>query len=266
MFWERFKSSVVLMIITIFSLVMGGNVLFAVITIISLIGLNELFKVYNIDKKLPGAAGYIGSLIYSALVFTQADKYMFAFAVFFLLFVMTVYVLTFPKYTSEQIIPVFFGVFYVTVMLNYIYRVRMLDSGVYIVWLAFIGSWGSDTCAYLVGRKFGKKKIAPELSPKKTLEGCMGGVAGAALLGLLFALVFGSKMPEFNNPVLSFMVIGAASSIISQVGDLAASAIKRNHNIKDYGKLIPGHGGILDRFDSIIFTAPIVYYLTLIFA
>jgi phosphatidate cytidylyltransferase len=146
-------------------------------------------------------------------------------------------------------------------MLSYIYQVRILDDGAWIVWLIFIGAWGSDTCAYAVGVLFGKHKFAPKLSPKKSLEGCIGGIVGAALIGFLYATAIGSYITQLQNPQLIFAIIGAASSVISQIGDLAASAIKRNHNIKDYGNLIPGHGGILDRFDSIIFTAPIVFYL-----
>ena len=131
------------------------------------------------------------------------------------------------------------------------------DEYEYFVWLIYIGAWGSDTCAYCVGKLIGKHKIPSELSPNKTIEGCLGGIAGAALIGFIFAAVFYND----RNVWWQLPVIGAVSSVISQIGDLAASAIKRNHNIKDYGKLIPGHGGILDRFDSIIFTAPVVYYL-----
>ena len=127
--------------------------------------------------------------------------------------------------------------------------------------MIFIGSWGSDTCAYLVGCAIGKHKIVPKLSPKKSLEGCIGGILGSALLGAVYALVFTKQLTLFANPVVACAVIGAASSVLSQLGDWAASAIKRNYDIKDYGKLIPGHGGIMDRFDSVIFTAPLVYYL-----
>jgi phosphatidate cytidylyltransferase len=140
----------------------------------------------------------------------------------------------------------------------------MLQDGAILVWLIFIGAWGSDTCAYCVGMLLGKHKVAPKLSPKKSVEGCIGGVVGAALIGFLYATVFQNNIQGIDQPQLIFAIIGAASSVISQIGDLAASAIKRNHNIKDYGTLIPGHGGILDRFDSIIFTAPIVYYLAVL--
>ena len=135
------------------------------------------------------------------------------------------------------------------------------------MWLIFIGSWGSDTMAYVVGRKLGKTKIAPKLSPKKSLEGLIGGIVGAALIGIIFALIFRTQLLEsFSNPILIFGLTGAIGSVVSQIGDMAASAIKRNKGIKDYGTLIPGHGGILDRFDSVIFIAPIVYFMLTVFA
>ena len=157
---------------------------------------------------------------------------------------------------------VFFGLIYVTMMLSYVFQVRMLEGGQLIVWLIFIGAWGSDTCAYCVGKLIGKHKMPSKLSPNKTIEGCVGGIIGAALIGFLFALAFYRTQTALW---WQFAVVGAVSSVISQIGDLTASAIKRNHDIKDYGTLIPGHGGILDRFDSIIFTAPIVYYLVTMF-
>jgi phosphatidate cytidylyltransferase len=178
---------------------------------------------------------------------------------------MVIYVITYPSYRIEQVMTVFFGLFYVNIMLSFIYRVATLEDGAILVWLIFIGAWGSDTCAYAVGMLFGKHKIAPKLSPKKSVEGCIGGVIGAALLGYLYAIVLGNKIVGIANPRILFAIIGASASVISQIGDMAASAIKRNFDIKDYGRLIPGHGGILDRFDSIIFTAPIVYYLAVFF-
>ena len=102
--------------------------------------------------------------------------------------------------------------------------------------------------------------MAPVLSPKKSVEGGIGGIAGAALIGVLYALAV-NHWGNAGASIVSYAVIGAVGGAISQIGDLAASAIKRYHNIKDYGKLIPGHGGILDRFDSVIFTAPVIYYL-----
>ena len=115
--------------------------------------------------------------------------------------------------------------------------------------------------AYCTGMLIGKHKMAPILSPKKSIEGAVGGVVGAMLIGVIYTLIFQNHITIFQNPVVSVALLSGVGALISMIGDLAASAIKRNHKIKDYGKLIPGHGGILDRFDSVIFTAPVVYYL-----
>lgn len=265
MFWTRLISGVVLLAITIAVVILGGDLLFGVLLVISLIGLYELYKIVSIHRSVPGILGYSCSIGYYLLMYFELPQYQIMLFVAFLMLLMLAYVFGFPKFSTEQIAVSFFGLFYVVIMLSYIYQVRILEYGAWIVWLIFIGAWGSDTCAYAVGVLFGRHKFAPKLSPKKSLEGCLGGIVGAALIGFLYATVIGGYITGLENPKLTFAVIGAASSILSQIGDLAASAIKRNHNIKDYGTLIPGHGGILDRFDSIIFTAPIVYYLAVIF-
>ena len=138
-----------------------------------------------------------------------------------------------------------------------------MPDGKYLVWLIVLSSWGCDTCAYCAGMLLGKHKLAPVLSPKKTIEGAVGGVAGAALLGFLYGAYFEGSMTNMIQPGAISAAACAIAAVISQLGDLAASAIKRNHNVKDYGHLIPGHGGILDRFDSMIFTAPAIYFAVL---
>lgn len=262
MFKKRLLSGIMVLASTIILVVLGGNILFAAVGIISLIGMMELYRIVGIHKAMPGILGYLAGIVYYFLIYFQQQEYLLMFFILFLLLLMVLYVVKFPDYNTEHITTVFFGLFYVSIMLSYIYQTRILDDGAWIVWLIFIGAWGSDTCAYCVGMLFGKHKVTPKLSPKKSLEGCIGGVIGAALLGFLYATIIRDSITGIENPQLVFAIIGAASSIISQVGDLAASAMKRNHDAKDYGTLIPGHGGILDRFDSIIFTAPIVYYLS----
>lgn len=277
MFRTRLLSGIVLMAIAIAALMYGGYVLFGLITVISVIGLYELYRTVNMEKSLPAAAGYISSVVLDILLLNRASlltdttenvvkyaqyhEYIIMWIVFTLIVFMALYVIAYPRYHANQITMLLFGLIYVTVMLSFVFRLRYVENGILFVWLIFIGAWGSDTCAYCVGKLFGKHKMPSELSPNKTIEGCAGGVVGAALIGFLFALVF------FDNRSYwwQFAVIGGVSSVISQIGDLAASAIKRNHGIKDYGQLIPGHGGILDRFDSIIFIAPIVYYFVIFF-
>jgi phosphatidate cytidylyltransferase len=146
-------------------------------------------------------------------------------------------------------------------MLSYVYLLREMENGGYMVILIFVCSWGNDTLAYCAGVLFGKHKMSPKLSPKKSIEGLIGGILGAGILGAIFGIIYNSQVNELSNAWLIFGIIGALGAVPAVIGDLAASAIKRNNAIKDYGKLIPGHGGIMDRFDSMIFTAPIIYYL-----
>ena len=262
MFKTRLLSGIVLVIIAFATIFLGGDVLFATLLIISLIGVSELYKVVKIEKAPLGIVGYIGVVAYYFLIRAQKKEDLMMFAIILLILVMAVYVFAFPKYVSEQVMTVYFGVFYVAIMLSYIYQTRMIRDGAFLVWLIFLCSWGCDTCAYCVGMLIGKHKMSPVLSPKKSVEGAVGGVVGAALLGAIYAAVVGSHL-EAENPVITYAIICAVGALISMVGDLAASAIKRNHNIKDYGTLIPGHGGIMDRFDSVIFTAPVIYYLSM---
>lgn len=265
MFIKRLLSGIVLLAIMISAVIFGGNVLFGLVVLISLIGLMELYRVVNIHKTVLALAGYLATLALDFSIYFGKQDLMFYTLVVLLLLVMAIYVILYPKYKSDQIAMTIFGFVYVSIMLSYLYQIRILENGVYFIWMAFIGAWGSDTCAYCVGMLFGKHKLPSELSPKKSIEGCIGGIVGAGLLGFIFGTVFKSHLTAIYDPQVSLTIIGAASSVLSQIGDLAASAIKRNHGIKDYGKLIPGHGGILDRFDSIIFTAPIVYLLLMTF-
>lgn len=261
MFKTRLISGIVLVIVLIATVGYGGYLLLGILAVLSLIGLNELYKVVGVQNNL-GVVGYFAAIEWYVLILIQRTEYQMPLIILFLIAVMAVYVFAFPAFRSEQITMVYFGFFYVAVMLSYVYQTRMLKEGSIVVWLVFLSSWGCDTCAYCVGMLLGKHKMAPRLSPKKSVEGGIGGIAGAALLGCLFALAV-NRWADVSVSPLHYAVICAAGGMISQVGDLAASAIKRNHEIKDYGKLIPGHGGVLDRFDSVIFTAPVIYYLAL---
>ena len=264
MFKTRLLSGIVLVIIAFATIFLGGDVLFATLLIISLIGVSELYKVVKIEKAPLGIVGYIGVVAYYFLIRAQKKEDLMMFAIILLILVMAVYVFAFPKYVSEQVMTAYFGVFYVAIMLSYIYQTRLLKDGLFLVGLVFLCSWGCDTCAYCVGVLIGKHKMAPVLSPKKSIEGAVGGVLGAALLGAIYAAATGAYNPNPAHTPLIYAIICGVGALVSMVGDLAASAIKRQENIKDYGTLIPGHGGILDRFDSVIFTAPVIYALAII--
>ena len=227
MFKTRLISGILLVIAALLTIISGGYVLFFTLLCISLIGMQELYKAMGVHGESTGLLeiiGYLGAILYYVSLLLGFESYGLMTVLVSLILLMFVYVFTYPKYNAHQIMSAFFGVVYVAVMLSFIFLTRNLPEGKFIVWLIFLCSWGCDTCAYCVGMLIGKHKMAPVLSPKKSVEGGIG-------------------------------------ALISMVGDLAASAIKRNQGIKDYGKLIPGHGGILDRFDSVIFTAPVIYYL-----
>ncbi|MBR5474953.1 MAG: phosphatidate cytidylyltransferase [Lachnospiraceae bacterium] len=261
MFKERLISGIVLVLVMGGLLVLGGNLLWAALVIISLIGMHELYQVVKIEKTLLGGVGYLAAIGYAVWLLLGSGEVTFLFVILSLILTLAVYVFTFPKFHANQVMTAFFGIFYVTVMLFHVYRIRLLDEG-FLIWLVILGSWGCDTCAYCVGMLFGKHKLAPVLSPKKSIEGAIGGVVGSALLGLLYGFVFKTALTStFANPGMACAIVCGVAAVISQIGDLAASAIKRNYEVKDYGKLIPGHGGILDRFDSVIFVAPVIYYV-----
>ena len=263
MFKQRLISGVVLVALALVFIIHGGYLLLGVCGVISLIGLYELYRVFKIEKSLPGLFGYVATVIFYLNLAFHFIPDMMLFVMALLILCMCSFVFCYPKYRADQIIAAFFGVFYVAVMLSCIYQTRSLEGGRYLVWLIFLCSWGCDTCAYCVGMLFGKHKMTPKLSPKKSVEGAVGGVIGAALLTIIYGFLFKGSMGVDNQYILMMALICAAGALLSMVGDLAASAIKRNYEIKDYGKLIPGHGGILDRFDSVIFTAPVIFYLSL---
>lgn len=267
MFWTRLASGVVLVIIALVTLIAGGPLLAGVLCLISLAAYLELAKAVGIqkEKKWNGltVTGLAGVAVYYVILYFEYPLGT-ALIVGVFMALLFVYVVRFPKYRSEQVFAAFFSFVYAPVMFSFIYQTRQLSYGIYIVWLILISSWGCDTCAYVVGMLMGRKKIFPVLSPKKSLEGCIGGVVGAALIGFLYSFfVIERAMPERSVSWIVAAICGAGA-VISQMGDLAASAIKRNHEIKDYGKIIPGHGGIMDRFDSVIVTAPLIYFMAML--
>lgn len=167
------------------------------------------------------------------------------------------------------------GAFYIGGLLGFVLLLRVMDtplqggllaplrpqSGVGWVFLALMATWGQDVLAYLVGRRWGRRKMAPGLSPRKTWEGAAGGMAGAIAGTLLAVALFGLPLAPW-----AALLIGLVAGIVGPIGDLSESFIKRQAGLKDAGSLIPGHGGVLDRIDSLLFCAPAIYILALALA
>lgn len=267
MFHERLLSGIVLVVIGAAGLYFGGLPLFLGLLLISFIGQMEIYRIMNLNKKSIGMAGYAATALYYALLYfvKDAQSYFVYIAMAFLILLMVVYVFSYPKFKTQEVLMIFFGFFYVTVMLSFVYLTRELENGIWYVWFIFISSWVSDTFAYcvgmLTGKTIGNHKMSPKLSPKKSIEGAIGGIAGAVIFGCVYGNIISDSLRSLSNPVFALGLLAGIGAIISMIGDLAASAIKRNFEAKDYGTLIPGHGGILDRFDSVIFTAPVIYFL-----
>lgn len=174
-----------------------------------------------------------------------------------LLYYICVAVFSGGKLSYRDISAVFTLMFYITVSFTSMTLIRYTEGGVYFFGMIFIASWICDVFAYFVGMLFGKHKLAPELSPKKTVEGAVGGVVFSAITFLLYGLAVESFFPVTAN-YLVLALLGIVLPIVSQIGDLWASLIKREHGIKDYSNLLPGHGGIIDRFDSVFSTCTIL--------
>lgn len=261
MFRVRLFSGAVLVLLMIGILYLGGYVAGAATMLLSLGGMFELLRIYKLHDKPVGFVGYLATVGYYALLFADLQEYVMPLIMGFVLVVLAFYVIFYPQYNDKEVMAVIFSFVYVTLMLSYFYQIRELKNGGALIVLVFVCSWVNDTCAYCVGVRLGKHKMSPKLSPKKSVEGLIGGIAGSALVGALYGIFYNANVYELSNAPVIFAIIGALGAAVAVIGDLTASAIKRNNDIKDYSKLIPGHGGILDRFDSIIFTAPIIYYL-----
>ena len=170
--------------------------------------------------------------------------------------------ITFPCVTEA-----FVAVLYVVVSVTSLSLIRYLERGigVFFVVLVFVIAWVCDTSAFAVGVLFGKHKLIPEISPKKTIEGSIGGSVFTLILSLLYGLGLDLVLKDIS---VNYLVLGLCSfllSIVSQLGDLIASLIKREHGVKDYGSILPGHGGLMDRFDSVMSVSPILMIICLIF-
>jgi len=209
---------------------------------------------------------YLFTVIYYLLL-PRVDNgaYFFVLITMFIISLMITMVFLHGSVNIVDCATALFGFFYTSFLLSFIYLIRAQHYGEYFVWLVFITAFGSDTFAYFVGRAFGKHKLAPELSPKKTIEGAVGGLIGSGLLGMLFGMLISSVFHlEDIDSIVYFAIVGVVGAVFSMFGDLAASAIKRYTKIKDFGKIFPGHGGVLDRFDSVIFAAPMMYMALLL--
>lgn len=255
----RVLTSVIGIPVVIAIIIWGNPWLCYTMLIVSLIALYEFYHVIQAKNQPLTYIGYVAVIIQYLFLNTIIENY-FLFITISTMISLIILVLCYPKYSIIDIGLTLFPVFYVGLLFSFIVLIREIKEGAFWIWLIPLSAWGCDTFAYFAGKTMGKHKLAPVLSPKKTIEGSIGGVVGVAVLTAIYTMIY-THYSAFNMRNQLFFVIIATvlSAIISQFGDLAASAVKRFYNQKDYGHILPGHGGILDRFDSFLFVSPIIY-------
>lgn len=240
---------------------LGGPWLKGFTIVLSAFGLYEFYNA--LKQKQFNPISIVGYVLLAIFYITKNDFEALMFLVIIATFILLCVPIINLKYTFIDVAITLLGFIYVAVLFSFIPLVNTKAHGAYLVWLIFIGSWLADTSAYYAGKNFGKRKLCPEVSPKKTVEGSIGGFLGSAIGCGVFGIIVSSFVPEVA--IIHYFLIGALCGVMGQFGDLVASSVKRYVGIKDYSNLIPGHGGILDRFDSILFNATVVfYYLTFV--
>lgn len=278
---ERVISALCISAIGIAAVVIGGIVFDVLLLLIASIGLYEFYSAFS--KKGYSPIKFLGLsfiLLFAKMLYLDSESYLSIFVqtkrygqiniftpifVFILLIMLAVLVIKFEKHTIIDGAITIAGGFYVVMLVSFFVKLRDLSGGTYLFFIALGGAVATDTFAFFIGKKFGKRKLIPSVSPKKTVAGSVGGFAGNIILLTIVGLILYFSGLYTGMPIYHYPIIGAIIGVTAQLGDLSASAIKRYTGVKDFGKLIPGHGGILDRIDSYIFTIPVVYYYLLLF-
>ena len=229
----------------------------AAITVMMLYELYKAFK-FNIGLSLFGYFGAVGTVCLCSM--GHMDQF-FGFLTAYVIILSVMAVLFNKKISFNDVCHMIFATLYITSTIVFLLLIRKKDdSGLMCLVLVFAIAWVTDTSAYFGGRFFGKHKLIPAISPKKTVEGAIGGVVGAVVIGCgIYALVM-KYVFAYNINYISLFALGVIGAVAAQFGDLIASLIKRSCNVKDFGSIMPGHGGILDRFDSVLLVAVVVYF------
>ncbi len=256
---KRIITSLVAVCVLVPVLIFSGTPVFPVaIGIATVISIYEMLKCFGVYKKY-----YLSVPLYiSALAIPIALRYFenrvavisvcFILAVFYLALVFVSIIWSHGKFAFADGLSMFAICIYIISAMNSILYVRDFgDGGKYIYLLIFVGAWMTDIFAYFTGVFFGKHKLIEDVSPKKTIEGSIGGIVFCAISFVVFGIIIDAFFDR-NANILVLAISGIIVSVISQIGDLIMSVIKRHYGIKDYGILFPGHGGMLDRFDSVL--------------
>lgn len=229
---------------------LGGLPFLFLVGLLSLVGLQEFYRLTHVPHCLE-VWGYAAGGLVILGVFHGWTEWSLG-SVVLLVSLLLLVLVSFPRLTFEQAGSTVLGVLYVPFLFSYLLRLRALPGGAGYTLLAFSLTWACDTLAFLVGARWGRRRLAPRLSPRKTWEGAVAGVAGSVLLLL-------AVHSWFRLGLYPAAVLGVIAALAAEAGDLVESALKRLAGVKDAGNILPGHGGILDRFDGLLLVAPVVY-------
>lgn len=267
--WKRVSSALLGLPLVIVVILFGNQVIIDIaMSLVAIISLNEYFNAFK-EKYNP--IQWIAYLLAFGICFLHLIPQFLLFYYLSLgipiiiLILFAELIIKNLKINVIDIMITLFGIFYIVLFIMFIPLITALENGKILIWYAILASWGTDVFAYLVGKtlKLGKHKFS-KISPNKSIEGCIAGLIGAIIISLIYTLII-NKVALLNISYIKILIVSAVLSIVGQFGDFSASSIKRFAGIKDYSNLIPGHGGLLDRIDSLIFTAPITYILLMFF-
>ena len=238
------------------------HILDIIFSIVALISLYEYYKCFEKKAKPVKWIGYLLALSISLLHFIPTELVLNNLYIIIPILISILFlhiIITDMKININDIAISLFGIFYIVFFILFIPLVSSMNNGRILIWYIFFAAWGTDIFALFTGITIGKHKFS-KISPNKTIEGCIGGTIGAVILIIVYTLVCNTYFEmSINYIYISFA--GVILSVLSQIGDFAASSIKRYVGVKDFGNLFPGHGGMIDRIDSIIFIAPFAYIL-----
>lgn len=256
---KRFISGMILFLAVAVILIFGNSTAVNLtISAVAIIAINEYFNSLSKKYKVERWIGNILAILLAFINVLPKEMLILMFPIGIALLFFKV-IITEMKTNFVDIAITGFGIIYIIGFIMFIPLIYMSEHGKLLIWYLAISAWGTDTFAYLVGIKFGKHKLTP-ISPKKSIEGSIGGIVGSTLIAIIYTY-FINKICNAGISYLEITGIAVVLSVLSQIGDLAASSIKRYVDIKDFGKIIPGHGGMLDRIDTILFIAPFAYFL-----
>lgn len=230
----------------------GTYVFNVAVAVVGIVAMYELLNCVGMKKEI---AVCIPAYLYAVTLPLYSEvsyKYIFNISVLVIFWLMVMSVMSHGKYDVEKLAVLAAFSVYVISSFTGLILLRRLECGQFIVWLVFIGAWITDSAAYFVGKFLGKHKLIPDVSPKKTVEGAVGGVVFTTAAFVAYGYIVQNCAVGVSANLVSLAVTGLAAGIVSQFGDLIMSKLKRTYDIKDFGKILPGHGGILDRFDSCI--------------